>query len=104
MIFFSELSWMRGGNSSPNQQHVFRPLLLLLLFVRQIYIRKSEHLEKVQVQTELQVSAWTQQMLITTPNLSVAHLSYVLVIHEILFITQGLVFWWFCSMVHVQDK
>lgn len=28
--FFSELSWMCGGNSSPNQQHVFRPLLLLL--------------------------------------------------------------------------
>lgn len=27
-------------------------------FVRQIYIRKSEHLEKVRVQTELQVSAW----------------------------------------------
>lgn len=29
-IFFSELSWMWGGNSSPNQQHIFRPLLLLL--------------------------------------------------------------------------
>lgn len=59
-IFFSELPWMQGGNS-PDHQLVLEPLLLLL-FVRQIYIRKAEHLEKVQAQTELQISAWVQQM------------------------------------------
>lgn len=66
-------------------------------------MRKSERLEKVQVQTELQVSAWTQQILITT-NLSPVQLSYVLVMYEILFITQGRVFWLLCSAAHIQDK
>ncbi|KAK4825306.1 LOW QUALITY PROTEIN: hypothetical protein QYF61_026657 [Mycteria americana] len=43
----------------------------LLLRVK-IYIRKSEHLEKVQVQTELQVSAWTQQIgRVRPPNPSI---------------------------------
>lgn len=103
VILFSELFWMGGGNSSPIQQRVFRTLLLLF-FVRQIYIRKSEHLEKVQEQTELQVSAWTRQILTTTTNLSSAQLSCVLVIHEILFIPQGLVLWLFSSMAHAQVK
>lgn len=33
----------------------------LFLIVRQIFIGKSEHLEKVQVQAELQVSAWAHR-------------------------------------------
>lgn len=70
--------------------------------VRQIYIRKPEHLEKVQAQTELQVSAWTQQILITTTNLSSAELSCVFIMPEILFIVQGLVFWLFLSVAHIQ--
>lgn len=102
VILFSELFWMGVGNSSPIQQRVFRTLLLF--FVRQIYIRESEHLEKVQEQTELQVSAWTQQTLTTTTNLSSAQLSCVLVIHEILFIPQGLVLWLFSSVAHAQVK
>lgn len=63
-------------------------VVVVVVFVRQIYVEKSEHLEKLQVQTEFQVSAWTQQFLITT-NLSSAQLPCVLVIGEILFITRS---------------
>lgn len=69
---------------------VFSGLCCCCCFVRQIYIRKSEHLEKVQFQTVLQVSAWTRQILITATNLSSAELSRVFVMPEILFIAQGL--------------
>lgn len=78
-------------------------VVVVVVFVRQIYTEESAQLEKLQVQAELQVSAWTRQFLITT-NLSSAQLPHVLAIGEILFITEDLVFWSFCSMAHVQDK